>query len=367
MARKIIKSAKIVAGRIFYGISHMFVSQKSIMTNERADEILNNYYPKNAGKGCITLNKISDNPQYDLQIIIPCYNVEKYVEECLNSVLNQKTRYSFLVVVVDDGSTDSTGEILRKYENVTNVKIITQENGGHSAARNAGLKNIESKYIMFVDSDDYILPGCIENLMSAALRTGANIVEGGCYNLIDGRMEINVAHEEGIVPAQSLKGYPVLKTYKAELFSNVCFPNGLWFEDMINQFLIYWKAKSAYCINNMVYVYRQVATSITHTCTCNKKVIDTYYVTEQILQDAKKLSFNFGTDYLYLYLRQVLCNYTRLKRCPKNVREAIFIKESNLLSLFDKDVKVHKRHKQLFKCLTGKDFGRYELWCKTHR
>lgn len=366
MLRQIIKSAKIVAGKMFYGISHMFVSQKSVMISNEADAVLNNYHPKHDG-GCITLNKISENPQYDLQIIIPCYNVEKYVEECLDSVLNQKTRYSFLVVVVNDGSTDSTGEILRKYEKIANVKIITQENGGHSAARNAGLKNIESRYIMFVDSDDYILPGCIENLMSAALQSGASIVEGGCYNLVDGRMEINVAHEEGFVAARTLKGYPVLKTYKAELFSNVCFPNGLWFEDTINQFLIYWKAKKAYCINEMVYVYRQVATSITHTYTGSKKVIDTYYVTEQILQDAKKLSFTFGTDYLYLYLRQVLCNYTRLKLCPKNVKEATFVKECNLLSLFDKHAKVGKEHKQLYKCLTNKDFGKYELWCKTHR
>lgn len=117
----------------------------------------------------------------------------------------------------------------------------------------------------------------------------------------------------------------------------------------------------------MVYVYRQVATSITHTYTGSKKVIDTYYVTEQILQDAKKLSFTFGTDYLYLYLRQVLCNYTRLKLCPKNVKEATFVKECNLLSLFDKNAKVGKEHKQLYKCLTNKDFGKYELWCKTHR
>lgn len=365
MLRQIIKSAKIVAGKMVYGISYMFVSQKTIMTSNEADMVLNNYHPKYDG-GCITLNKISEKPQYDLQIIIPCYNVEKYVEECLDSVLNQKTRYSFLVVVVDDGSTDSTGEILRKYENVANVKIITQENGGFSAARNAGLKNIESRYIMFVDSDDYILPGCIENLMSAALQTGANIVEGGCYNLVDGRTEVNVVHKKGFVPARTLKGYPVLKIYKAQLFANICFPKGFWFEDTINQFLIYWKAKKAYCINNMVYVYRQVSTSITHSCMDKRKVVDTYYVTEQILQDAKKLSFSFNTDYLYLYLRQVLCNHKRLKLCPKNVKEAIFVQECNLLSLFDKNAKVGKEHKQLYKCLINKDFGKYELWCKTH-
>lgn len=88
-------------------------------------------------------------------IIIPIYNVEKYLEKCLNSILNQSYK-NFEIIAINDGSKDSSKEILNKYKNNENIKIINQENKGLSAARNEGLKHVTGDYILFVDSDDFI-------------------------------------------------------------------------------------------------------------------------------------------------------------------------------------------------------------------
>ena len=88
-------------------------------------------------------------------IIVPVYNVEEYLDRCIQSILKQQwTDYE--VVLINDGSTDASESICRKYEDGRRVKLISKENGGLSSARNAGLDNAEGQYIVFLDSDDYI-------------------------------------------------------------------------------------------------------------------------------------------------------------------------------------------------------------------
>ena len=93
-----------------------------------------------------------------LSIIIPAYNVELYIERCFESILNQDFHNEIEIIVVNDGSTDSTGAILEKYcqYNPTVFKIVTKENGGVPSARNAGLDVATGDWIWFCDADDYI-------------------------------------------------------------------------------------------------------------------------------------------------------------------------------------------------------------------
>ena len=93
-------------------------------------------------------------------IIVPVYNVEKYVKRCLDSIFNQ-TYKDFEVIVVNDGSTDKSMNIVKKYKD---VKIINEENRGLSHARNNGVKNARGDYILFVDSDDYINKDLLKEL-----------------------------------------------------------------------------------------------------------------------------------------------------------------------------------------------------------
>lgn len=99
-------------------------------------------------------------------IIIPVYNVEKYIAECLNSVIRQ-TYSNIEVIIINDGSNDNSYEIIESYsKKYNNLKIIDQENKGQSVARNVGLTKAKGKYIYFLDSDDYIKDITIENLVS---------------------------------------------------------------------------------------------------------------------------------------------------------------------------------------------------------
>lgn len=115
----------------------------------------------------------------EISVIIPCYNVEKYLAECLDSVLGQSFE-DFEAICVNDGSTDKTGDILAQYANKDKrIKVITQENQGVSMARNAGLKVAQGKYIYFLDADDAIHSQCLEIAYYLAEKYQADLV---CFN-----------------------------------------------------------------------------------------------------------------------------------------------------------------------------------------
>ena len=102
---------------------------------------------------------------YKLSVIIPVYNVENYLRECLDSIINQTVK-DIEIICVDDGSTDSSPDILKEYQNKdSRIRIITKENGGQASARNLGIKEAQGEYIVFIDSDDFIESEMLENLL----------------------------------------------------------------------------------------------------------------------------------------------------------------------------------------------------------
>ena len=111
-----------------------------------------------------------------ISVIIPVYNVENYLRECIESVLNQTFR-DFEVILVDDGSTDSSGDICDEYvEKDERVTVIHQKNGGLSVARNTGLSEANGKYVYFLDSDDYISENALATLLNIAENDSSDIV-----------------------------------------------------------------------------------------------------------------------------------------------------------------------------------------------
>lgn len=102
---------------------------------------------------------------YKLTVIVAAYNVEKYIEKCLESLVNQ-TYKNLEILVVNDGSTDNTKKLIEKYEKeYENLKLLNKENGGLSSARNLGLQNTKTKYVTFVDGDDYLELNTYEVIM----------------------------------------------------------------------------------------------------------------------------------------------------------------------------------------------------------
>ncbi|GHU53904.1 hypothetical protein FACS1894132_07430 [Clostridia bacterium] len=125
-----------------------------------------------------------------ISIVIPCYNVEKYIEKCLESVLNQ-TYENLEIIVINDGSTDSTPRLIEKYLRDTRIVYIDQKNAGVSVARNAGISASTGKFIGFVDSDDYLELTIYEKLYKALKDNNADV--SACnYNLVyDDHIENN--------------------------------------------------------------------------------------------------------------------------------------------------------------------------------
>ena len=204
--------------------------------------------------------------KYDLQIIIPCYNVEEYVEDCILSVLNQKTKYNYIVTLVNDGSTDNTLSILKKYENNEHIQLINQENKGLSGARNTALKNMKAKYVTFLDSDDMLCDDSIECMLDAAFKNPeCDIVEGNYKELKKGKLiKKNKYKEDSMSKPTTLYGFPWGKLYKVDLWKNYQFPEGYWFEDTILAFIIFYEAKKAFTIKEYIYIYIEFVLALLH-------------------------------------------------------------------------------------------------------
>lgn len=131
--------------------------------------------------------------EYLISIIIPVYNAERYLENCLNSVINQT--YSKLeIILVNDGSTDNSVEICEKYEKKDNrIKVFNQQNKGGAAARNFGILNSKGKFISFIDSDDWVDNRYIEILYNNIVNLKADLSVCG-YQEVSNKSDIDIKY-----------------------------------------------------------------------------------------------------------------------------------------------------------------------------
>ncbi len=271
-----------------YVVYRMRFPKQLDMTIEEAEDLLSAIHPDN-GQTCLCNNSIET--VYDLHIIVPVYNTAPYLRQCLDSIFQQETEFSFFVSIVDDGSTDSSPALLDDYyaslqgtSHYSTTEIIHQANQGPSAARNTALSNIHGKYIMFVDSDDMLLPGSIQTLMRAATLSGADITEGN----FDG----GPAH-----------GFAWGKVYRSELFRHVHFPPGYWFEDTLNAFYIYPLCHRIVQVPGIHYYYRPNPCSIMNSFQGSARTVDSLWASHRVLSDYFSQGHK-ATDRLIRYFLQ---------------------------------------------------------------
>ena len=126
-----------------------------------------------------------------ISVIIPCYNVEKYLRECLDSVVNQ-TLKDIEIICVNDGSTDGTQKILEEYaQKDDRILLINKPNGGLSLARNTGMEKMRGEYVAFLDSDDWVDLDFYEKLYNAAKQNGADSAIGCTVYFLDEKNIVN--------------------------------------------------------------------------------------------------------------------------------------------------------------------------------
>jgi glycosyltransferase involved in cell wall biosynthesis len=174
-----------------------------------------------------------------ISVIVPIYNVEIYLEKCLNSIINQ-TYKNLEIILIDDGSPDNCGKICDEYaKKDKRIKVIHKPNGGLSDARNTGLDIAKGEYIAFVDSDDYIAEEMCEELLDIAQKEEADIVVCGVYDVRKEGITVfdrnlNVSDKDTILYQIFTDYYPSYswnKFFKAHLFSEIRFPH-IKFEDL---------------------------------------------------------------------------------------------------------------------------------------
>ena len=180
-----------------------------------------------------------------LSIIVPCYKVEEYIKECLDSLLHQ-TYQDIEVIMVDDGSPDHTGDILDEYaQKYANFKAIHTENGGLSAARNAGLPYVTGEYLAFVDSDDVVPLDAYEKMVGSLQQTHSDLATGFVNRFNSEKTYPSILHKKAITGTfykTNIKEHPELvydttawnKVYKSQIFidNDLKYPVGLTYEDI---------------------------------------------------------------------------------------------------------------------------------------
>lgn len=209
-----------------------------------------------------------------VSVVIPVYNVKKYLEKCVDSVLKQEYR-NIEVVLVDDGSTDGSGELCDLYASRDKrIVVLHNANSGPSAARNSGIKAATGEYILFVDSDDYIAPQLISTVVKKAIESNADIVmfDAEAVDENGGHIEYfnafqNKFNSDFLNMPQVLLSLPALwnKLYRRELFmnNNVFIPENICIgEDFtVNTQLLSLSQKTDYC-NEALYYYVQHGNSL---------------------------------------------------------------------------------------------------------
>jgi len=338
-----------------------------------ARNIVNGIHPRLDSHPVYENKPIDDN--IDLSIVVPVYNYVDIIESNIDSILNQKTEYNYQLIIVDDGSTDGAADVLKKYADNPNVKLIFQKNAGIGAARNTGINNADGKYLMFVDCDDIVHDDIVETLMNKAYSENYDMVMCA-HNLSKERNGVIYEIVPNVYPKYNLIGYkngdeimnlaglPWCKVYKREIWNNVRFFPGYWYEDTIIQFLIFMQCENYAYIPKIEYEYKWYEKNFSHTQgnSASPKSIDTYWLLIEILEQYKKNNMP-ADDRLYtLVLRHISTYYYgSVKNLDSKVVEALFVLAKDLYSEYKPNhkVKLPFMLRQIEKSFDNNDI---ELW-----
>lgn len=200
-----------------------------------------------------------------ISVIVPVYNVQTYLKKCVNSILSQDYD-SFELILVDDGSTDDSGNICDIFKEMdSRVSVIHKKNGGLSDARNNGIAASKGKFLTFIDSDDFVSTDYLSVLVNAAIKFKADIVQGEftkLQNQLGTKSNLGVkkfSSSEALRSMLTLERVQVnawAKLYKAELFEKTRYPVGRINEDNLTTYKAIIDANVVVCQNQYIYFYR---------------------------------------------------------------------------------------------------------------
>lgn len=295
-----------------------------------------------------------------ISVIVPVYNVEEYLEKCLDSLVNQ-TLKDIEIIVVNDGTKDNSQDIIDKYvKKYKNIKCYKKENGGLSSARNYGLKYAKGEYIAFVDSDDYVEKNMYEDMYNKAKEDNFDVVACDLKYIYDDEEVLAYSNlKKDLTTKEEIKKsyiyiYPAAwnKIYKKELLKNIEFKEKVWFEDVEFLYRLYPRINSIGYINKYYYNYVQREGAITRTF--NSKLYDYINNWNGIIDFYKKenLYDEYKNELEYCYVRYIYATFVKRAANYKNIEEynrAVKIAIKNVNEHFPK----YKKNKYFYKSLKG--------------
>lgn len=273
-----------------------------------------------------------------ISVIVPVYNVEKYLPECLESILKQ-TYENMEILAVDDGSTDSSTDILEQAsEKDARIHVLRKENGGLSDARNYALDRAKGEYVAFIDGDDTIHSEMMQKMLEGCISRQADIAVCDMeYHFDDGTKKFSSGgefHDGSVRDNPSLirmNNSACNKLYKLSLFEEVRFPKGKYYEDLACIPSVLYEAERIVKINEAFYYYRQRSGSIAHTA--NMHIFDIYDAIEdtmsyvkshgyeqEIINEVKHMYILHGLDLTTLRIRDFDDKDIRVSYLKENMK-----------------------------------------------
>ena len=290
-----------------------------------------------------------------ISVIIPIYNVEKYIHQCLDSVINQSYK-NLEIILVDDGSIDKCSEICDEYaKKDKRIIIIHQENKGLSSARNTGLKYASGSYIAFVDSDDWLALNCYEKVLNHAIKTNAEITGYDIFEVYGNTIKVrsHTPNENAVIYTSQhydllFSLWPLVwsKLYKKSFLDKyqIYFPDGLIYEDVPFVVACYARNATMTFINDHLHYYRMSRVgSLSHKG--NPKTSQIFDVMEFIKNDLKGIG-KFGETYPSLVHHSASTILWLFELTPKNLRYQFYKKMQKHFKFYSK-IAPHKMKEHL--------------------
>ncbi len=295
-----------------------------------------------------------------ISVIVPVYNVEKYISKCLDSLVNQ-TLKDIEIIVVNDGTKDNSQEIIDKYvKKYSNVKSYIKENGGLSSARNYGLKYATGEYIAFVDSDDYVDCNMYEDMYNKAKEGNFEVVACDLKYIYDEKEVLAYSNlKKDLITKEEIRKsyiyiYPSVwnKIYTKKLLQNIEFKENIWFEDVEFLYRLFPKIKNIGYINKHYYNYVQRDGAITSTF--NNKLYDYIYNWNGVIDFYKKenLYDEYKKELEYCYVRYLYATFVKRAANYKNIEEynkAVNAAIENVTKYFPN----YRKNKYFYKSMKG--------------
>lgn len=243
-----------------------------------------------------------------VSVIVPVYNVEKYIKKCLDSLVNQ-TLNGVEIIVVNDGSPDNSQKIIGEYtKKYKNVKSYIKENGGLSDARNYGIKKATGEYISFVDSDDYIRNDMLEIMYNYAIKEDLDVVVCDSINVYDNGSEILIKSNNNYSD-NDVRNYIIsppmacTRLFKKTIFDKIQFKKNIYYEDLEMTPKVVNITDKIGFVSEGLYYYVQRDGSIMKQNVFNKKLLNIFDV---LKSNKDLLEDKFPEEIEYMYITHLL-------------------------------------------------------------